>query len=61
MEAGPVNGERNFDVDFWQAQSAEARFAAAWDLVKLAHEAKGLDLNELRLQRPHWTVKPIRG
>ncbi len=30
----------SFDLAFWQAQSAEARFAAAWDMVVTAWELK---------------------
>lgn len=42
---------RSFDLQFWQAQSDAAKFAAAWELVITAYQIKGKDLNELRLQR----------
>ena len=40
-----------FDLAFWQAQSAELRFAAAWEMVETAWEVKGRSPDELRLQR----------
>jgi predicted nucleotidyltransferase len=33
--------DRQFDVDFWQQQGDEAIFEAAWELVGLAGEVKG--------------------
>jgi len=42
---------REFDVAFWQAQDAAARFAAAWEQIEFYHELKGLPKDELRLQR----------
>jgi hypothetical protein len=42
---------REFDVAFWQAQDATARFAAAWDQVEFYYNLKGLPKDELRLQR----------
>lgn len=33
--------DRQFDVDFWQQQGDEAIFEAAWELVELAAEVKG--------------------
>jgi hypothetical protein len=33
--------DRQFDVDFWQAQGDEAIFEAAWELVELTGEFKG--------------------
>ena len=38
-----VTGEfpdRTFDIEFWQEQSDEAIFRAAWEMVELAEEAK---------------------
>lgn len=43
--------DRSFDLQFWQAQSSTARFAAAWDLVVQYYTMKGNDVSELRLQR----------
>ncbi len=43
--------DRSFDIEFWQRQDSNARFAAAWELVVFAHERKGEDESELRLQR----------
>jgi predicted nucleotidyltransferase len=36
--------DRQFDVDFWQQQGDEAIFEAAWELVGLAAEIKGSNL-----------------
>ena len=43
--------DRSFDVTFWQKQSPEARFAAAWELIVYASKVKGVDVRQLRLQR----------
>jgi len=43
--------DRSFDLQFWQAQTDTARFAAAWELVITAHKMKGKDVRQLRLQR----------
>lgn len=43
--------DRSFDIDFWQAQTDEARLQAAWELVVDAWKLKGRDPDELRLQR----------
>jgi hypothetical protein len=32
--------DREFDIDFWQEQGAEAIFSAAWEMVELAEEIK---------------------
>jgi len=36
--------DRQFDVDFWQQQGDEAIFEAAWELVGLAQELKGSNM-----------------
>jgi hypothetical protein len=62
MEARPIGESgQEFDTSFWQAQSPSAIFRAAWEMVELAAQVKGQDLNELRLQRSVGIVKPIRG
>jgi hypothetical protein len=43
--------DRSFDLQFWQAQSDTARFAAAWELVVMAYRVQGKDVRQLRLQR----------
>jgi hypothetical protein len=43
--------DRSFDLGFWQSQSPQARFAAAWELVVFANQVKGNDVRQLRLQR----------
>jgi len=39
------------DLQYWQAQSDEEKFAVAWEMVLEAHALKGEDLCESRLQR----------
>lgn len=51
-------GNRSFDIEFWQRLSDEQRLQAVWELVVLENELKGKDLNELRLQR---TVENLCG
>ena len=46
-----------FDRSFWQNAGAEARFAAAWEMVVEARLFRGLDADESRLQR---TVEHIQ-
>jgi hypothetical protein len=41
----------SFDREFWSQQGAEARFAAAWEMVAEAELFKGKDARESRLQR----------
>jgi predicted nucleotidyltransferase len=36
--------DRQFDVDFWQRQGDDAIFEAAWQMVGLAQEFKGLEV-----------------
>ncbi len=50
-------GNRSFDIEFWQLLSDEQRMQAVWDLVIFDYELKGKNLNELRLQR---TVENLR-
>jgi len=42
--------DRSFDLAFWQAQDATARWKAGWELVEFYLKLKGRT-NELRLQR----------
>lgn len=39
------------DVPYWQAQTDEAKFAAAWEMVIDAYAIKGVDESELSFQR----------
>jgi hypothetical protein len=39
------------DVLYWRSRSDDERFEAAWQMVVDAHELKGEDLRESRLQR----------
>ena len=50
-------GNRSFDIEFWQRLTDEKRMQAVWDLVVFDYELKGKNLNELRLQR---TVENLR-
>lgn len=43
--------DRSFDLKFWQAQPAKARFDASWELVVHYMKVKGRDVRQLRLQR----------
>jgi len=43
--------DRSFDLQFWQAQSPQARFDATWELIVHAMKVKGQDVRQLRLQR----------
>jgi hypothetical protein len=43
--------DRSFDLQFWQSQSPQARFLAAWELIVHASELQGKDVRQLRLQR----------
>lgn len=60
--------DRQFDIDFWQAQGDQAIFEAAWELVELATEFKGAHLrlspdfkDLLRLFNHHGVVYLIVG
>jgi hypothetical protein len=50
-------GNRSFDIEFWQCLSDEQRMQAVWDLVVFDYELKGKNPDELRLQR---TVENLR-
>lgn len=50
-------GNRSFDIEFWQRLTDEQRMQAVWDLTVLANDLKGKNPNELRLQR---TVENLR-
>jgi len=43
--------DRSFDITFWQSQTAEARFKAAWELIVYASQVKGHDVRQLRVHR----------
>jgi len=43
--------DRSFDLKFWQAQPAKARFDASWELIVHYMKVKGRDVRQLRLQR----------
>ncbi len=43
------DGDRSFDIEFWQRQTPMARLNAAWELAENYHRGKGQ--REFRLQR----------
>ena len=43
--------DRSFDIEFWQRQGDAAIFRAAWEMVELYNRDRGLNPDELRLQR----------
>ena len=53
--------DRSFDVAFWQAQTPEARFSAAWELIVHYARVKGIDVHQLRLQRSVEALHKQRG
>ena len=42
---------RSFDIEYWQRQGDAAIFRAAWELVEAYWRDRGLNPDELRLQR----------
>lgn len=42
---------REFDIEFWQRLGPTRIFEAAWDLVVTAARVKGINEDQLRLQR----------
>lgn len=43
--------DRSFDLAFWQAQTPNVRFIAAWELIVHASKVKGVNVRQLRLHR----------
>ena len=43
--------DRSFDIEYWQRQGDVAIFRAAWELVESYWRDRGLEPDELRLQR----------
>jgi len=52
--------DRSFDLAFWQSQTPQARFDAAWELILHAWRVKGNDVRQLRLQRSVEAFQRIR-
>ena len=42
---------RKFDIAFWQAAGAEARWAAAWEMTRERMAIRGINGRQRRLQR----------
>jgi hypothetical protein len=53
--------DRSFDLLFWKRVGAEARFAAAWQMVSEVNAIKGKDSGESRLQRSVQSIQRIQG
>jgi hypothetical protein len=53
--------DRTFDLEFWQAQTPETRFNAAWELIVHYINTKGIDVRQLRLQRTVEALQRQRG
>ncbi len=53
--------DREFDIQFWQGLSSEARSNAVWEMVVDYWEMKGKDPDELRLQRSVESLQRRRG
>ncbi len=53
--------DRSFDLDFWQKQSPQARFDAAWEMIVHAWRVKGKDVRQLRLHRTVETFQRQQG
>jgi hypothetical protein len=43
--------DKSFDLQFWQAQPAQARFDALWEMIVHYMKVKERDVRQLRLQR----------
>jgi hypothetical protein len=43
--------DRSFDIEYWQRQGDAAIFRAAWKLVESYCRDRGMNPDELRLQR----------
>ena len=52
--------DRSFDLLFWKRVRAEARFAAAWQVVSEVNAIKGKEIGESRLQRSVQNIKRIK-
>jgi hypothetical protein len=48
--------DRDFDIEFWQRLADAKIAAAAWDLVVEAAAQRGIDADQLRLQRSVVTI-----
>jgi hypothetical protein len=57
----PWQGNRSFDVEFWQRQGSTAIFAAAWEMVVEAYQWKKKSDSELAFQRTVECLKSLRG
>jgi hypothetical protein len=51
------DSDRSFDIEFWQAQPAEARYAAAWEMAVHYWKVRGVDVRKLPFHRTIAKVK----
>ncbi len=52
MRYGPIEEmDRSFDIEYWQRQGDAAIFRAAWELVTSSCRDRGMNPDELRIQR----------
>jgi hypothetical protein len=58
VKAGDM--DRFFDLLFWKRVGAEARFAAAWQMVSEVNAIRGKDIGESRLQRSVQSIQRIQ-
>jgi hypothetical protein len=54
------DNDRSFDLEFWQQAGAEARFAAAWQMVLDMIAIRGEDDSQCRLQRSIENIERIQ-
>jgi len=54
------DNDRSFDLEFWQQAGAEARFAAAWQMVLDMLALRGEDVHQFRLQRSVENIERVR-
>jgi hypothetical protein len=48
---------RSFDIEYWQRQGDAAIYRAAWELVEAYWRDRGMNPDELRLQRSVATIQ----
>ena len=53
--------DRSFDIEFWQRQGDRAIFEAAWEMVIEAHQMKGGNPDDLKMDKSVERFVKIRG
>ncbi|MCP5115655.1 MAG: hypothetical protein GY953_32920 [bacterium] len=54
------DGDRSFDIEYWQRQGPQAIFEAAWEMVVDAEKRKGRAAGELLLDRTVENFQRVR-